>query len=200
MTKAHIAISPSMSQYFRDAVDDVVKARRIEATEAAVSYVVGLLCSFAHPDRDAESTLSRPLTFQLRDAMEAVGSERFRRLRALGDGVLYAAGFFGDHIEQKGVDRGYVVTVGRSAYDHAAAMLRAPRGEGPDVLAELAAKFERFVEVLGDVADGTLASAAHDERSLVRLYERWLKTGSTRLADELGAMGIVPTRGAGGVH
>ena len=32
------------------------------------------------------------------------------------------------------------------------------------------------------------------------MYERWLKTGSSRLAEELGARGIVPTRGAGGLH
>src|SRR5262249_26354784 len=125
-------------------------------------------------------------------------------LRALGDGVLYATGFFGDHV-LKGTDRGYVLSVGSTAYDHASAMLRmAARSDAanqaPDVLAELATKFERFVQVLADVADSTIASSARDEQSVVKLYERWMKTGSSRLAQELGARGIVPTRGAGGVH
>ena len=207
MTKPNIAISPSMSQYFRDVVDDAMRARQIEATDAALSYLVGLLCDYAHPDATAESTFSQPLTFLLRDAMDASGPDRFRRLRALGDGVLYAAGFFGGHIEGKGVDRGYVLSVGSTAYDNAAAMLRVRArtaakadGQGPDVLSELATKFERFVEVLSEVADATLASGARDERSLVKLYERWLRTGSSRLAHELGALGIAPVRGAGGVH
>ena len=39
-----------------------------------------------------------------------------------------------------------------------------------------AEKFERFVSVLNDVADGTLASGARDERSVLRLYERWVRT------------------------
>lgn len=197
-----IAISPSISEYFQGVVSDAIRARQIDATEAAASYLVGVLCDFAHPDEEAGSTLSRPLTFLLRDAMDAPGPERFRRLRSLGDGVLYAMGFFGEHIDLKGADRGYVVTVGSTAYDHAAAMLRiGARGlTGPDVLGELALKFERFVEVLADVADGTIARGARDERSVVKLYERWLRTGSARLAEELGTRGIVPTRGSGGVN
>lgn len=203
MTKQSISVSP-MSEYFRDVVQGAIQARQIQATDAALTYLVRLLCDYAHPDQNAESTLSRPLTFLLRDAMEATGSERFRRLRTLGDGVLYATGFFGSHIEQKGIDRAYVLSVGVTAYDNAAAMLRmsarASRVEGPDVLGELAVKFERFVDVLSEVADGAIAGQAQDERSIVKLYERWMKTGSTRLAHELGTRGIVPTRGSGGLH
>lgn len=197
-----ITVSPSMTRYFQEIVDEALRVRNVEATGAASSYLVGLLCAFAHPDEQAESTFTQPLTFLLRDALEATGADRFRRLRSLGDGVLYAAGFFGGHIELKGVDRGYVVGVGSTAYHQAAAMLRlnARIGQGPDVLSEMAEKFERFVRVLNDVADGTLASGARDERSVLRLYERWLRTGSTRLADELGARGIVPTRGTGGLN
>jgi hypothetical protein len=207
MTKQSIAISPSMSEYFKDAVSGVVRARHVDATDAALTYLVGLLCDYAHPEQNAESTLSKPLTFLLNDAMAANGIDRFKRLRSLGDGVLYAVGFFGDHVDQKRLDRSYMLSVGSSAYDHASAMLRSgssPRpdavSQGPDVLAELSIKFERFVEVLADVADGTIASSAHDERSVVKLYERWMRSGSTRLAQELGTRGIVPTRGAGGVH
>jgi hypothetical protein len=191
-----------MTRYFQEVVDEALRVRNVAATEAASSYLVGLLCTFAHPDEHVESAFNQPLTFLLRDALESTGAERFQRLRALGDGVLYAVGFFGGHIELKGVDRGYVVGVGSSAYHHAAAMLRlnARVGQGPDVLSELAEKFERFVSVLNDVADGTLASSARDERSVLRLYERWLRTGSSRLADELGARGLVPSRGTGGLN
>jgi hypothetical protein len=197
-----ITVSPSMTRFFQEVVEEALRARNVEATEAASSYVVGLLCEFAHPSEQTESTFNQPLTFLLRDALESTGAERFRRLRSLGDGVLYGVGFFGGHIELKGIDRGYVVGVGSTAYHQAAAMLRlnARIGQGPDVLSELAEKFDRFVGVLNDVADGALASGARDERSVIRLYERWLKTGSSRLADELGARGLVPTRGTGGLN
>jgi hypothetical protein len=198
-----IAVAPSISEYFQEVVTDAMRARHVEATEAASTYLVGLLCDFAHPDEEAESPFTQPLTFLLRDAMEAVGAERFRRLRTLGDGILYALGFFGGHIELKGVDRGYVVGVGTSAYDHAAAMLRmntASLSAGTHVLAEMSAKFERFVQVLADVAEGSMASAANDGRSLVKLYERWLRTGSSRLAGELATRGILPAQPKGGLN
>lgn len=197
-----ITVSPSMTHFFREVVDEALRVRNVTATEAAATYLVGLLCAFAHPDEQAGSTFSQPLTFLLRDALEATGAERFQRLRSLGDGVLYGVGFFGGHIDLKGIDRGYVVGVGSTAYHHAAAMLRlnARAGQGPDVLSELAENFERFVSVLNDVADSALASSARDERSVLRLYERWLRTGSSRLAEELGARGLVPTRGSGGLN
>ena len=200
-TSQTIAIAPSMSEYFQQVIEDAMRVRHIDATRAASTYLVSLLCDFAHPDEEAESPFKNPLTFLLHDALEATGPERFRKLRTLGDGVLYGLGFFGSHIEMKGIDRGYVVDVGTSAYTQAAAMLRKKRTSEPhgaDVLAELSTKFERFVQVLADVAEGTLASAVSDRRSLVKLYERWLKTGSSRLAGELATRGILPHRSPSG--
>lgn len=197
-----IALSPSMPLYFQEVVVEALRSRNVQATEAACSYLVELLCEFAHPDEQAGSALSQPLTFLLRDALEAAGAERFRRLRVLGDGVLYVVGFFGGHIELRGVDRGYVMGVGSTAYRHAAAMLRrsAKTATGPEVLSELADKFERFAEVLSDVADGAMTSGVSDERTALKLYERWLRTGSGRLAKELGARGLIPIRGRGGLN
>ena len=125
--------------------------------------------------------------------MEAPSAERFQRLRSLGDHVLYVLGFFGGHLESKVRSRHHVVGVGSAAYHNAAAMLRVKdeREARRGVLSELATKFDRFVAVLRDIADGTLACGAQSERTLVRLYERWLATGSTRLAEELGARGIL---------
>jgi len=203
MREPSIAIAPDISQYFQEVISDAIRVRHVDATDAAASYLVSLLCEYAHPDEEAGSTFSQPLTFLLHEAMSAVGSERFRRLRCLGDHALYALGFFAGHIEVKGIDRGYVSTVGSTSYREAAAMLRRraqTMERGPNVLSELAAKFDRFAEVLRDVADGTLACGARDERSVVKLYERWMKTGSARIAEELGARGIVPTRGRGGLN
>ena len=90
-------------------------------------------------------------------------------------------------------------------------MLRRPPADSADptskrpesddnVFTELAQNFDRFVDVLTTVADATLAQQARGERGIVMLYERWLRSGSTTLAKELGARGLVPHRGSGGVH
>ena len=102
---------------------------------------------------------------------------------------------------RRGADRDYVLSVGSSAYDHASAMLRGGAGSGvPDVMRELARKFERFVGVFSEVSDASLASNAHDDGAVLRLYERWRTTGSERLAEELTLRGLCPVAGPGALN
>src|SRR6185436_1493618 len=83
-----IEIAASLGRYFEAPVHEAVKCKRIVASEAAGKYVVELLAAFVKPDEVAGSALSQPITFLLRDAMEARGTERFKRFQSLGDGVL----------------------------------------------------------------------------------------------------------------
>jgi hypothetical protein len=207
-----IALTNSVGSFFHEAVGEAVRTRQVEATDQAMSYLVALLSDFAHPNAERDDAFDRPLAFLLDEALRTTGAQRFQRLRTLGDGVLYITGFFGDHIENRGVDVGYVTSVGATAYRGVASMLRRPPADAVDaagakrqdaddnVFAELSQNFDRFVEVLTTVADATLAQQARGERGVVMLYERWLKSGSTTLAKELGARGLVPHRGSGGVH
>jgi hypothetical protein len=186
-------------------VDDAIRARGYEATDAAESYVVALLADFAKPDPLCGQTLTRPLTLLLEEAMSAVGLERFERLRTVGDGVLYVSGFFGDHLEQRGVHDDYVSILGARAYDFASQMLRQRNAASdltaaPDLFRELAVKFDMFVELLRNVADALQARAATTPSAMVRVYEKWLRTGSAPLAEALAARGMVPTRGNGTLH
>jgi hypothetical protein len=204
-----IVAAGSVAEFFLEVVGDAIKARKVEATDGAQSYLVSLLADYAHPDERAEEPLARPLSFLLDEALHTVeAGPRFDKLRALGDGVLYACGFFGEHFEARGVDAGYVMGIGTTAYGAASSMLkvdgasarraaRSAPGEEPktlDIFGELATKFGDFVEVITDVADVTGAQNAASSQQMLKLYERWLKTGNDRLAQALGAHGLVPTR------
>jgi hypothetical protein len=58
-----------------------------------------------------------------------------------------------------------------------------------------------FAEVVSSVADVLQANAAHNSnRQVVRLYERWVKTGSASLGVALAGKGLTPQRGHGGIH
>ncbi|MET0595145.1 MAG: hypothetical protein ABW133_20765, partial [Polyangiaceae bacterium] len=98
-----------------------------------------------------------------------------------------------------------------TAYRGVASMLRRSPADGSDgnvkrgedadnVFLELSSKFDRCVGVINTVADSTMAQQARGERGVVMLYEKWLRSGSTTLAKELGARGLVPRRNEGGVH
>jgi len=49
-----------------------------------------------------------------------------------------------------------------------------------------------LVDLLNEVSERTLAST---DAGLVRVYERWLKTGSHRLATALVRQRVVPRKG-----
>ena len=58
-----------------------------------------------------------------------------------------------------------------------------------------------FAEVVSRIADVLQANSAHNSnRQVVRLYERWVKTGSAPLAVALAGRGLTPQRGHGGIH
>lgn len=199
-----IDLASNLESFFQTLVDDAVKTQHCAATEAAEYYLAGLLADYARPARLEAQAFDRPLTLLLDEALRAEGRERFERLRALGDGVLYTSGFFADHLSTRGVELRYVRTLGARAYDGAAAMLRQNGGEGtgaPDVFRELADNFSVFAEVVSLVADVLQANSAHNSnRQVVRLYERWTKTGSAPLAVALAGRGLTPQRGHGGIH
>src|SRR6478609_47609 len=120
-----IVATASVADFFGDAVDEALRARRVSASDGARSYVVALLVDLAKPGSPVERTLERPLTLLLDEALHTpeIG-ERFERLRTLGDGVLYSSGFFADHFEARGVDTHYVMGIGRRAYESAGSLLR----------------------------------------------------------------------------
>jgi hypothetical protein len=193
-----IVPAQSVSGFFVEVVEDAMKARRVEATEGVTHYLVALLADYAHPAKPAGETLERPMTLLLDEALHAPDpAERFERLRVLGDGVLYGCGFFGDHFEARGIDLSYMHGLGTRAYGAASSMLRAQ--EGPDLFGELADRFGVFVEVVAEVADATIAMGTESPKGLLKVYERWLKTGSDRLASALTSRGMVPTRLTRGV-
>src|SRR2546427_13054264 len=134
MTDSRIDVSPDIEGYFAQVVQDAVRARRVETSAATKQYLACLLGDFARGSGPL-GAMDQSLTLLLQDALEQSGAERFERLRRIGDGVLYALGFFGNCLSRRGADPQYVMVIGSSAYGHAAAMLRlSGAGAAPDVL------------------------------------------------------------------
>ena len=202
-----IVATGSISTYFEEVVTDAIKARHVDATNGATTYLVALLSDYARPDQNAAEALARPLAFLLSEAMQTASpAERFDKLRTLGDGVLYSCGFFGDHFEARGVDQGYLIGIGTTAYGAASSLIHVPAstkadkpGSSFDIYRELADNFRAFVGVLIEIADRTITAGVQGSKDLVKVYERWLKTGSEGLAQALAAHGLVPMRGLKGV-
>lgn len=199
-SSSSLDLSPDVDGYFSGVVDEAIRARGVATTEATKHYLAGLLGDYARGSLTMEP-LERPLPFLLQDALEQSGATRFERLRRIGDGVLYALGFFGARMTRHGADPRYAIGVGASAYVHASSMLRLTgAGGAPDVLQELAEGYSRFVEVMTEVAEAALTPTVDADAGVLRVYERWRSTGSERLASVLARHGLCPVRGGSGVH
>jgi hypothetical protein len=184
-----IVAAGSIAGYFEAVVEDALETRGVDASQSATRYLVGVL---AEPHIEP-----RPLALSLQEALVTnEPAERFERLRLLGDAVLYASGFFADHFAARGLETRYVVSIGSRAYGTAGAMLH---GDETGLFDELARHFEEFASVLTVVAERTLAQQP-GAQNLLKLYERWLKTGSETISAELAVHGIFPTRGTKGIQ
>ena len=194
MAHAPILSSQSIRDFFRDLLSRAIENQRAQVQPFTELYLVNLLHEFLasealYVQAEDGSWHQKPLAFLLKEALEEAGPARLRMLRRLGDTSLFISGFFPDSLARRSslVDVDYYIAMGGRAYD-AVARQAAERG----LWEELAEKFRLLVDLLNEVSERTLAST---DAGLLRLYERWMKSGSDRLATLLARQGLVPRRG-----
>jgi len=169
-------------EYFKELVEGALEHQGVAAHELTAFYVVQLLTGFVRRQRSDDE----PLALQLAQALQTGGAHQRTSLKQIGDVSLFLSGFFADSLRRKLVDVDYYVSLGGFAYG---ALSRVETDTLSPVFAELAEKFARFVDVLSEVSERSSCSSNAD---LLRLYERWMKTGSPRSAQLLAERGVVP--------
>ncbi len=183
--------SESPTEYFREMVDAAMQHQRLAAHELTSFYLVNLLTGFIHFDRSPAHGGDEPLGIRFARALQEEGSRQRNELRQVADRSLFVSGFFSDSLNRSLVDVEYYMHLGEYAYG---SLARQDDGTWTDVFDELAVNFPAFVDVLGEVSERTALTSNSD---LLRLYEKWLRTGSRRSGDLLAARGIVPNASVG---
>jgi hypothetical protein len=180
-------------EFFREQLAKAMEHQRISTSAFTEYYLVNLLSAFVRgeqlPAREPGFD-EVPLALLYMRALDSSRHERARRLRATGDTALFLSGFFADSLADKEVGRRYYAALGGRAYSRLSRDHEGARSLGPAVFSELAGRFRQFADVLAEVSE---ASRLSTPLSIVRLYERWLRTGSTRTASLLVEQGISPT-------
>lgn len=174
------------TEYFKELVLDAMQRQRVSAGELTSFYVVNLLSGFIHREQSADEALG----VRFARALQAAGLAQRDGLRRVGDLSLFISGFFADSLNRSLVDVDYYIQIGEAAYG---SLARQGDTLG-DVFDELAEKFPAFVDVLGEVSERSSMASNTD---LLRLYEKWLRTGSRRSGDLLASRGIVPNASVG---
>jgi hypothetical protein len=156
----------------------------------AIAYLVELLDERVLENCDGlegEQALAEALLAAQRNH----GVDRIRRMRGLGDHALFVSGFLADSLLGGAVDASYYRQIGCSAYGD---VVKGLRGSGESgvwtrLYRELAGGFGEFVEVLAEVGDRTRPGRP---QNLLGVYDRYLRTGSTRDRELLLRAGHAP--------
>jgi hypothetical protein len=181
--------SRSLAEYFRELVR---KSLRFQAPEAIEFYLVNLLTQSVTTAEvygtPPEGFREEPLAFLYLRAVNADASLQIKLLKRLGDFSLFISGFFPESLSRRPVDVGYYIQMGENAYGNLSNLV-ARKSAFAEIFSELASRFIAYSDVLSEVSEQASVSRDTD---LLRLYERWLKTGSRRAAEILAAEGIQP--------
>ncbi|MCB0356479.1 MAG: hypothetical protein KDD40_05700, partial [Bdellovibrionales bacterium] len=134
---------------------------------------------------EMENTLAEMYLKALQEESQKI---KYDKLKKLGELSLYISGFFGDSLKRKVVDIDYYAEIGGRAYDCLASETQ--EDTYAKVYGEISIKFLDFVDVLTLVSQKSLIQSNED---LLRLYDRYISTGSKLAKEQLLEKGLITT-------
>lgn len=186
------------AEMFKELVENALEHQGVENSDDSTVYLVYLLDSFVRNDTrftGAGASSTQPLAEILLSTSQAPSSQSLTSLRYTGDLALFLVGFYADSLRRGVAGTGCYVRLGGTAYG---VLARSAAVAGAAALFhELATNFVRFADVLSEVSENCSLTNASD---LIRLYERWEQTRSSRSAEQLRAQGVLITPGPDIVH
>ncbi len=188
--------SSDLTVFFHEQIQQAITHQKVRTDAATSHYLTRLLTVFSRSDSLFEHTQNgvelRPLAMHYAEALEAPNEEvRNQNLQRLGDVALFVSGVFPDALNRQCVDVDYYIAMGGNAYGSLSALHHQSTRwrTRADIFQALAAQFRQFVDVLNEVCERAYFTNNHD---VMRLYEKWQRTGSARLAGQLRQLGIEP--------
>jgi hypothetical protein len=187
MEKSKVVSVTIAKDFFAKELRSIMEKRKIQAEKTSFDYLVELLLSSIESDlffaKNASGKLEDNFLVGLyAEYLQGTPESKKLTLKRLGDVCLMVTGFFPDSLNRKVVDVDYYFGMGGSAYGELA-----KNHAGGKTFEELSIKFKVFSNVLGEVSE---RSGLHSNGDLLRLYERWLHTGSDRIKEILSEKGI----------
>lgn len=170
--------------YFAELVEQGFHKKQFRPPTPVQDYLINLLEHYMDARNLHEENTTLAETY-LR-AMDPNVPDRFDILKRLGDRTLYISGFFGDSLNRSLVDIDYYAGLGSGAYGNLAEI---SHEEFSPVYRTFSRNFLDFVDVLTYISQ---KSFVQNDEGILRLYDRYLKTGSEMARDRLVEMGVIP--------
>lgn len=172
----------SPRQFFFDRIDEASKRLKFDPLPTSRSYLAQLLEHFMFAKNLSGETLAE-LYLKAQNSPTTVKVDLLKRL---GDSSLYISGFFGDSLSRKLVDIDYYVDMGGVAYGTLSSTTS--NEDMSQMYNEFSMRFSGFVDVLTYISQDSRMQSNGD---LLRLYDRYLATGSRLAEEQLMEMGLL---------
>ena len=186
-----LSLYSSTESFFSKMVDTAISNQELMVPDELRYYLVTLLSSNAgdinvlNQFGDA-SYNNTPLAILYMEALNGPLAVKRTIFKFVGDHSLYIAGYFADSLNGKIIDPNYYVLLGANAFDN---LSRIASSSSSSILySQIFENFSCFVDILTEVSFDTFMSSSED---LMRLYDRWLRTGSRILERKLMEKGII---------
>jgi len=188
-----VFISPE--QHFSEALKEALTHRKVKSFPQLETYLVHMLKHYLDSKNlfspvvvRIENSEQKPETLaeMYLVAMSADSPKNKEIMNILADRSLYLAGFFGDSLQKKIVDIDYYSDIGSVAYSNLATWTKDDHLS--QVYKTFSKRFLDFVDVLSYISDKSQVQSDHN---VLRLYEKYIKTGSEVAREKLSQMGIV---------
>jgi hypothetical protein len=174
----------SSKDYFTELVESALEKRAVKTQPSIKSYLINLL-EFYVPVTNFDDQ-SKTLAETYLSATQLEYHEKVEKLQRLADRSLYVSGFFGDSLNRKIIDVDYYMEIGESAYAALAVTVR--EDLKATIFKTFSRRFSDFVDVLTVVSQQSFIKG---DESVLRLYEKYLKTGSELAKEKLIEVGVL---------
>lgn len=171
--------------YFTDLIKEAIQHRKLKASPYVETYLVALLKHFLA----TENLFEKPATTLAEMYLQAQSMDSTLKeitLKKLADRSLYMSGFFSDSLQRKVVDVDYYVNIGGNAYGQLANQVK--EDTSAHVYKTFSKNFVEYVDVLTYVSQKSMITT---DQNILRLYDRYLKTGSSIAKEKLIEFGLL---------
>ena len=198
--KIHLA--KDLNSYFESEVANVARKQGLNVSPFAQRYLAGVLSRFANANEflqkstitDGKNAFPSIFSMWLEGLTQSMGAQ-MSQMQLVGDLTLFTTGFFSEKLHRSSIDMDFYVAMGGKAYERAGHLRESIAAERAlNVFFELAENFSNYVEVFAEISDQSLLS---NDTALLKLYEKWLNSGSGRIHRMLAENGVVASAGKG---
>jgi hypothetical protein len=212
-----IKLATDLPTFFGEEVAETAAKQGLSISEPVSRYLGAVLARFSETEQffqsvknsspnlnqssqqDTEKTkLEFPVLAKMwLESLSIPVTEQYFALQQLGDMSLFMTGFFNERITRNRsmLDMDYYMAMGEMAYQRAGHIRESIQAErAVNVFFELSKSFENYVEVFAELSDRKLLT---NDKDILKLYEKWLASGSHRISRMLSEAGIIPSKGKG---